>query len=530
MTEDPNPPRLGVHTARLRQTRKAKAQGAVAAPGAASADSSPSKISPVSELQRLLLDKGPPACIVDQSGSLLYGNRGFKRIARALQAVGAVPGYRAEGGEWMGGADPRRSHDGEEFKLNVNDRAEHYRRVRYDLGDEAGSPGATAYLFEPITKVKTLANALVQATTRLDDMTRLVSDWVWETDPDLVLTFVSPRITDALGFHPLEIVGLPLDELPSKPSAELKELVALKSRSPFRSLEVEIDDNNGVTHIFRISGLPVYSPEGGAFLGLRGTAEDVTDLRSREGALVEAKEGAELANRTKTEFLANMSHELRTPLNAVIGFSELMESELLGPLGNPQYKSYAQDIHASAEHLLNLINDILDASKVEAAGHKLHEAAASPYEICDSAVRLVAERARHAGQTLELRLPPGLPELWADTLKLKQVLLNLLANAVKFTPEGGAIDLTVTLDSSGDFLFLVSDSGVGIAAADMERAFSPFEQVDNSLNRGREGTGLGLAISRAFMEMHDGTLVLESEPGVGTKAIARLPAGRVRRG
>src|SRR3546814_213892 len=163
--------------------------------------------------------------------------------------------------------------------------------------------------------------------------------------------------------HPREIIGRSLNDLPSQPSAKLQGLAASDRHAPFRDIEIAIRDRAGATLLFRLNGLPVYCPDSGSFLGYRGTAENVTALRQREEALIGAKEGAELANRAKTEFLANMSHELRTPLNAVIGFSEIMESELLGPLGSSQYKSYAADIHESAQHLLTLINDILEIGR-----------------------------------------------------------------------------------------------------------------------------------------------------------------------
>ena len=477
-------------------------------------------------LQRDLLEAGPPTCIVDGRGDIVYSNQAFAKISEALNAVGALPGYRppTHGAE-TGGLSP--STETQEFQIKVGDRSAYYRRQERTFGAESERHGVVAYIFEPITKQKTHSAALLQATTRLDDITRMVSDWVWETDRDLVITFVSPRITEALGYHPLEIVGIPLDDLPSTPNDELRKLIEADTRSPFRGIEIEVNDKDGLRHSLRLNGLPVYSPQDGKFQGLRGTAADVTNLRAREEALVKARDGAEMANRTKTEFLANMSHELRTPLNAIIGFSEIMESELLGALGNAQYKGYAGDIHESAEHLLKLINDILDVAKVEAGGHSLHEETVDPVVICESVVRLVAERSKMAGQSLDLRLPTDLPLLRVDSLKIKQVLLNLVSNAIKFTPRDGAIEIEARVDRNGDFTLQVSDTGIGIAQNDMERAFAPFEQVDNRINRNYEGTGLGLPISKAFMELHGGNLILDSEPGVGTKAIARLPASRV---
>jgi signal transduction histidine kinase len=204
-----------------------------------------------------------------------------------------------------------------------------------------------------------------------------------------------------------------------------------------------------------------------------------------------------------------------------------MESELLGPLGSVQYKSYAADIHESAQHLLTLINDILDVAKIEAGAHELRDEEVDPVDIVGAVERLVAERAARAELTLSVSLPDRLPHLRADERKLKQVLLNLMSNAIKFTPAHGRVALAARQDPDGSFVFEVSDTGIGIAAEDIPRAFAPFEQVDSRLSRQFEGTGLGLPLSDGFVKLHGGRLDLDSRPGIGTKAIVRLPAERV---
>lgn len=473
----------------------------------------------VALLASQLLEDGPAACIMGSNGELIYSNKAFQRIKRALAAVGALPG------DTRGGPGGAESEERSKFTLLRDGRREHYRLERRCLNCEAGR--AEALIYQPTTSQEAASAALTQATTRLQDITRLVSDWIWETDRNLAFSYISPRITEILGFHPRELEGSALVDLPTEPSERLAQVVETKGRSPFRNIEVQMVGITGERHVFRLSGLPVYHPENGAFIGLRGTAENVTDLRRREEALIKAKEAAELANRTKTEFLANMSHELRTPLNAVIGFSEIMERELLGPLGNEQYKSYANDIHSSAHHLLKIINDILDVAKIEAGGHTLCEEEFDPRGVLEAGARLIAERCQRARQQLKFDLPETLPLLFADERMVKQVLLNLLSNATKFTPEEGNIELTANVEADGSFIFVVKDSGIGIAASDLERAFAPFQQIDSRLSRQYEGTGLGLPLSRGFMRLHDGDLVLESTPGLGTLAIARLPAGRV---
>ena len=232
------------------------------------------------------------------------------------------------------------------------------------------------------------------------------------------------------------------------------------------------------------------------------------------------------ANRAKVEFLAKISHELRTPLNAIIGFSELMIRDVLGPLGNEQYRTYLGDIHASGRHLLDIINDILDFAKAEAGQLLLFESDVDVRQVAVGIERLLGPRARDAGIELNIRLPADLPLLWCDERKLKQMLLNLVTNAVKFTPTGGTIDIEGGVVTEG-FVVAVRDTGVGIAEADLARVLQPFVQADTTLSRRQEGTGLGLALVKAMVEIHGGDLKLESELGKGTLVRLLFPRERV---
>jgi signal transduction histidine kinase len=222
----------------------------------------------------------------------------------------------------------------------------------------------------------------------------------------------------------------------------------------------------------------------------------------------------EMANRHKSEFLANMSHELRTPLNAILGFSEVLDDGIYGEL-NPKQAEYIRDIHSSGQHLLSLINDILDLSKVEAGRMELLVEAFDVPSAIESAVTLVRERAMRHGVTLMLELDKRLNEFTGDERKFKQVLLNLLSNAVKFTPEGG--NITVTANATDDGLQVsVRDTGIGIAEKFQEKIFEAFQQAGGSHNVKREGTGLGLTLARQFVDMHGGKIWLESKPGAGS--------------
>jgi signal transduction histidine kinase len=262
-------------------------------------------------------------------------------------------------------------------------------------------------------------------------------------------------------------------------------------------------------------------PFGGSVI----TYGDVTARKRGEAALQRAKEAAEIASRSKTEFLANMSHELRTPLNAIIGFSDILLRQLFGPIGQERYAEYARDIHDSGQHLLNLINDVLDIAKIEVNKVELAEAPVDVPDVVDACLRLMRDRAIAAGVTIEVAMPETLPDLNGDDRRLKQILLNLVSNAVKFTPPGGKVELRVEADASG-FRFIVADTGIGIAKADIATALTPFGQIDSSLARRYEGTGLGLPLARSMAELHGGRLDIESEPGTGTTVTVSLPASR----
>ena len=240
-----------------------------------------------------------------------------------------------------------------------------------------------------------------------------------------------------------------------------------------------------------------------------------------------AKDEAEAASRSKSEFLANMSHELRTPLNAVIGFSQAMMGEIQGPL-NERYRGYAKDICASGSHLLAIINDILDLSKAEAGKLKLFEEPVDIATIVDQSCRFLRLRATEAGHSLTIRIAQDLPTVYADELRLKQMLMNLLSNAVKFTPTGGHIEIAASPDSAG-IAITVKDDGIGIAHEHIQKILEPFAQVEGSISRRHQGSGLGLALVAKMIELHGGTLTIESALGQGTTVRLILPSWRIVR-
>ena len=256
-----------------------------------------------------------------------------------------------------------------------------------------------------------------------------------------------------------------------------------------------------------------------AVANLEKSQAELSDLARKYEA---EKVRAEAANQAKSEFLANMSHELRTPLNAINGFSEIMLTEMFGTLGDSRYRDYAQDILNSGQHLLALINDIMDMSKIEAGKMKLNFEEVALDEVVEDAARIVRHRAEAAGLALSLDAP-RLPPIEADQRAVKQVLLNLLSNAVKFTPRGG--DVTVLVDCVEDEMVRVRvrDTGIGIASEDLARLGRPFEQIESQQAKTQQGTGLGLALSKALVELHGGELAIESTPGKGTTVSFSLP-------
>jgi signal transduction histidine kinase len=258
----------------------------------------------------------------------------------------------------------------------------------------------------------------------------------------------------------------------------------------------------------------------------RETERETTErLKKRSRQLAKARDAANHANRAKSEFLAHMSHELRTPLNAINGFSEIIKDEMFGPVA-PRYREYATDIHRSGMHLTALINDVLDLSKIEAGKLEMEEENIEPAAVVESCLHLVRDRAHKASLRLLTDMPSELPTLKADERLVKQMLLNLLTNAIKFTPEGGRVVASVRLVDDGRLAFAVSDTGIGIAAEDLPKVLEPYGQVATARDRNPEGTGLGLPLVKKMVGLHGGTLSLDSAPGVGTTATLAFPSTR----
>jgi two-component system cell cycle sensor histidine kinase PleC len=271
----------------------------------------------------------------------------------------------------------------------------------------------------------------------------------------------------------------------------------------------------------------------GRYLGV-GTGEALLTgkmrlLQAREEQLSHALKAETRANAAKSDFLALMSHELRTPLNAIIGFSEVLGTEMLGPIGQPRYREYANDIHGAGRYLLALINDILDLSKAAAGKFELDCEEIAPADIVAECLRLTRGKAHEGGLRLTSELAPGLPNLVVDRLRFKQALLNLCSNAIKFTPPGGTVHVSADVAKDGGFVLAVRDSGIGMTPEQIPVALEPFRQVASPFARNAEGTGLGLALVKSLIECHDGRLEIESALHKGTTVRLILPPERTVR-
>ena len=332
------------------------------------------------------------------------------------------------------------------------------------------------------------------------------------------------------GIPEREMIGQPIEALipDARGGANDRDLTALRHDGRafpvgFTVSDLRLGGGPGATASYPASVGALRPDEPRIYVGV---IRDMTRRKQQEAELIASKTQAELGNRAKSEFLANMSHELRTPLNAIIGFAEVLDSEFFGAV-NERQKSCIADIHDSGRHLLDIVNAVLDMSKLESGQFELCEEAVEAHEAVGQCLMMVRDRAAAGGVAIHNDVTAAVATLWVDRRAFKQVILNLLSNAVKFTPGGGRITITAGLDQDGGFALTMADTGIGIPPDFMADLFQPFRQAENAANRRYEGTGLGLSISKNFIDLHGGTLTCRSTPGAGTAMRVWLPAERV---
>jgi PAS domain S-box-containing protein len=409
------------------------------------------------------------------------------------------------------------------------------RSVSERVRDEHGRPLYGIGVIQDFTEVKTAEATLRRSEYQLRRAQRVARLYCWHTEQDpqgqMRMVFDHEFYTDVLGQDPSQAIVSPSDYVHRfvhpEDRARLLPVTGAFEREEIDSYAVEyrLQRADGSIVYIRSAAERMRDADGHA-MQLFGAIQDVTDLNQRERELIEAKNDAEFANRSKSEFLANMSHELRTPLNAIIGFSQVIRDQLFGP-DQVRYVDYARDIHESGHLLLDLINDILDMSKLEAGKHVLYEEELQVGNVVEICLNIMKSRAIEGAVKLTTEGLERLPRVWAEERALKQVLLNLLSNAVKFTPRGGQVHVDGKLTDEGEFAIAVSDTGIGIPSDVLPHLFAPFRQGDNSISRRFGGSGLGLAISRRLVDLHGGRIEVASKPGDGTTVTILLPADRV---
>jgi signal transduction histidine kinase len=368
---------------------------------------------------------------------------------------------------------------------------------------------------------------LAAARKQLEDVLEVSTDWFWENDAELRFTNLSSSFRNVFSLDPSHYLGKKRSELAAdnQRTAAIAFEAMLMRKIPFSNVRYQFGgDGAGVQHI-SISGKPVFDEEG-VFCGYRGSGRDITAAVRAQETVVDALNQAEAGNLAKARFLSHMSHELRTPLNAVLGFADMMRLQIRGDLGHPEYRNDAENIHRAGEHLLSLINDLLDLSRLEAGKQKPERARCDPGKVIDEALVMLDKPAREAGVHLTVA------DRWQGPAMLeerafKQVVLNLVSNAVKFTAAGGQVTIELECLDEGTLQLVITDTGSGIPQSEIENVLRPFERSQVAQLMATEGTGLGLPISSALVQAHEGTLSIDSEVGKGTRIECLFPAAAI---
>jgi PAS domain S-box-containing protein len=384
---------------------------------------------------------------------------------------------------------------------------------------------STQTQIDQLIRIGPIANSIAINLSQSEELFRAyvetANDMVYTVDLAGKLTFINTYGQKLLGCPAAEIIGRSYLDFVAEPfrAQTAQAFGNLMQIGELRDFEFVLQPLKGQEVYLEVNGRLLYRD--GELIGGIGIGRDITERKRITAELAAKNEELNRANHLKSEFLATMSHELRTPLTGILGFSSILQQQLYGNL-NPKQLDYTQKIHQSGQHLLTLINALLDLSKIEAGQMLLDIHAIVVDEICWAALGMISTQAEARNLTVERSIPADLPALYADPLRMRQMLVNLLSNAVKFTPPGGTIGIAV--ETVHDTLQItVWDTGIGIATDKQHLLFQPFQQIDGSLTRRHEGTGLGLALTRKLAELHHGTVTVASQEGKGSQFTISLP-------
>ena len=438
---------------------------------------------------------------------------------RALVEHNLEPGAIGREEEWINERLERLRNPGEPVEIRRND------GTWYLIHEQKLPDGGLILLGTDITDLKEAHKALEKNEQRFREFAESTSDWLWETNRDLQFTFISQRSERTTGLPVESMLGKTRREIfgaLGSPERWQVHLDDLDAHRPFRDYRFIHKRPDGEVVTITISGKPVFDTNG-EFDGYLGTGSDITERERTEDALQVALAEAERANKAKSEFLATMSHEFRTPLNAILGFSQMLKAQFFGPLGSRSYEEYAEDIHFSGEHMLTLVNDVLDIAAIEAGKRNFLAEKFAIEGLLQNCLHNVTKAAEDKGIQLSLETPQELPEITTDRRSVTQIFQNLLSNAIKFTGKDDTIAVDVVMEQNDWMRVVVRDTGAGIPADKLSDILEPFVQVETDPLLTQEGSGLGLSIVKSLVDNLEGSMSIDSEVGKGTHVTIQLP-------
>lgn len=479
----------------------------------------------------------------DETGKIVFLNETWKRITHA--EVADTVGQSLF--QLIDPADQLKQK--EMFEELVRGERQAYRiETRLAVGHDSYKPVEIAFSMLRMAEDKTIRvvgtitdiekrrraeAAMRQAEQRFRSIVENSVSGIYQLSPEGKFLSANPALAEILGYDsPADLIDSVNDigaDVYANPEDRKVFVDKLLFEGRVTGVETEVIRKDG-KKIWIMENARVVRSEKGKVEYFEGSIWDVTERKLAEDAMRDARLQAEISSRTRMEFLANMSHELRTPLNAVIGFAEIIKDEVMGKLGVPVYKEYAQDIYDSGNHLLKIISEILEVSKIDTGNRELAVTNFRLARALKSCMTIMSSRVDQAKVSVRISLPEDLPEILAEELGIKQIMLNLIGNAIKFTPEGGSVDVTARVDNAtGEMQIDVTDTGIGMSEDEIKKAMQPFGKVDNNFSTMKAGTGLGLTIVESLVGLHGGRFQLISEKGKGTTARVILPPFRVLR-